>query len=168
MRLDNRPKALSVVFPDGEELNEGKDEALKQYLLFVSATKITQKRGGLKADEFVLQSDLMESASITPHPDRKDAAVVAFKERYKAEQFLGAAAREIPHIGKCELTWVPNSQLSGVAAVTVAGGVTAAGDLANIASAGEADVSMGEEQETGRGAADVNYDVADDDDRWLG
>ena len=36
MRLDNRPKALAVVFPNNEELDEGKDEALKQYLLFVS------------------------------------------------------------------------------------------------------------------------------------
>lgn len=38
MRLDNRPKALAVIFPNSEDFNEGKDEALKQYLLFVSSS----------------------------------------------------------------------------------------------------------------------------------
>ena len=40
MRLDNRPKAVAVVFPNSEELTEGKDEALKQYLLFVSVVPL--------------------------------------------------------------------------------------------------------------------------------
>lgn len=37
MRLDNRPKGVAVVFPDGEAMGPEKDEALKQYLLFVSS-----------------------------------------------------------------------------------------------------------------------------------
>lgn len=36
MRLDNRPKKVAVVFPNGEEMGPEKDEALRQYLLFVS------------------------------------------------------------------------------------------------------------------------------------
>ncbi|GAB7337002.1 hypothetical protein MBLNU457_g2417t2 [Dothideomycetes sp. NU457] len=143
MRLDNRPKALAVVFPNSEDFNEAKDEALKQYLLF---------------------SDLMESASISTHPDRKDAAIVAFKERYKAEQFLASAGREIPHIGKCELSWVPNNQLSGAAAATVAGNSTPASSTTETGFA-EPDMEMDDErQQLGRGG---EYDVADDDDRWM-
>lgn len=36
MRLDNRPRNVAVVFPSGEEMGPDKDEALRQYLLFVS------------------------------------------------------------------------------------------------------------------------------------
>lgn len=36
MRLDNRPRSVAVVFPSGEEMGPEKDEALRQYLLFVS------------------------------------------------------------------------------------------------------------------------------------
>jgi len=169
MRLDNRPKAVAVVFPNSEDFNEGKDEALKQYLLFVSGHQCMQVAPSIGTNQHFVQSDLMESASISAHPERGDAAVVAFKERYKAEQFLGAAGKEIPHIGKCELTWVPNSQLSGVAAATVAGAAGSAngGNGTNMEGSGGPDVHMGEEQHVGR-AVDVNYDVADDDDRWLG
>ena len=35
MRLDNRPRSVAIVFPNGEEMGPEKDEALKQYLLFV-------------------------------------------------------------------------------------------------------------------------------------
>ena len=35
MRLDNRPKSVAVVFPNNEEMSPEKDEALRQYLLFV-------------------------------------------------------------------------------------------------------------------------------------
>lgn len=107
----------------------------------------------------------MESASISTHPDRKDAAIVAFKERYKAEQFLATAAREIPHIGKCELSWVPNNQLSGAAAATVAGNVTPASSTTETGNFEQPDMDMDDErQQLGRGG---EYDVADDDDRWM-
>lgn len=36
MRLDNRPRSIAVVFANGEEMGSEKDEALRQYLLFVS------------------------------------------------------------------------------------------------------------------------------------
>ena len=160
MRLDNRPKALAVVFPNSEDFNEGKDEALKQYLLFVSHLLVNLSQSQTLTN---VQSDLMESASISTHPDRKDAAIVAFKERYKAEQFLLTAGKEIPHIGKCELNWVPNNQLSGTAAATVAGTpASSATDNSN----GEADMEMEDERQQ-RGRGDNDYDVADDDDRWI-
>jgi len=111
----------------------------------------------------------MESATITPNPERKDAAIVAFTERYRAEQFLAAASKEIPHIGKCEVTWVPNAQLSGVAAATVSSGPGAASgtDGSNAEALGNVDVRMVESHDGGRTAAEVDYDVADDDERWM-
>lgn len=41
MRLDNRPKTVAVVFPSGKEMDAETDEALKQYLLFVSSIPTT-------------------------------------------------------------------------------------------------------------------------------
>jgi uncharacterized protein (DUF1330 family) len=35
-RLDNRPRTVAVVFPDNSQMDSTKDEALRQYLLFVS------------------------------------------------------------------------------------------------------------------------------------
>jgi len=40
MRLDNRPKTIAVVFPNNEEMGPDKDEALRQYLLFVSCVPV--------------------------------------------------------------------------------------------------------------------------------
>lgn len=113
---------------------------------------------------FIAQSDLMESAEITPHADRKDAAVVKFTERYKAEQFY-VQARNIPHIGKVELSWVPNVQTGSVPVtpISAAMDVTMGEKVENEAN----DVKMDDGNDNG-GRAEVDYDVADDDDRWLG
>lgn len=112
---------------------------------------------------------MMETADVAPHPDRKDAALLSFKERYLAEKFLGQA-KEIPHIGNVELSWAANpnpptfstpTALTG--ATTSAFGTTALGN----GSAGGGDIKMEEAGgDVGRGA-EVDYDVADDDDRWL-
>ena len=102
----------------------------------------------------------MESAQIASHTDRKDAAVVAFTERYKAEQFY-AQARDIPHIGKVELSWVANAP----SAVTTAANPVPGSNGAQYTESGDKDVRMGDGQDGARG--DIDYDVADDDDRWL-
>lgn len=102
----------------------------------------------------------MESATVTTHPDRKDAALLAFKERYLAEKFIGQA-KDIPHIGKVELSWVANS--NNTPAVPTPTAFTAGG---NGVGGGSGDVKMDEAADMGpRG--EVDYDVADDDDRWL-
>ncbi|KAL2352546.1 CCCH zinc finger and RRM domain-containing protein [Cryomyces antarcticus] len=129
-KLDNRPKKVAVVFPGGEEFEASKDEALRQYLLFSN----------------------LESDTIDPHPDRKDAAVVAFTERYMAETFI-ASAKDIPHIGKVELSWVTTPlPLITPAPVQQGDGDVAMGDGSNVA---------------GEKGLDVDYDVADDEDRWM-
>lgn len=94
----------------------------------------------------------MDAATITAHPDRKDAAYIAFDQRYRAESFLGAAAADIPHVGKCELSWAPNS----VVAIDTSSKDEAMAD-ATLDSAGSRQAQRG----------DPDYDVADDDARWL-
>ena len=59
MRLDNRPKTVCVAFENGQY--EDHDEALRQYLMLNS----------------------MDTASLSKHPDRDNAALVAFPQRYE-------------------------------------------------------------------------------------
>lgn len=102
--------------------------------------------------------DMMETANVSPHPDRKDAAVVAFQERYLAENFMNRA-KEIPHIGKVELAWAAAPVSSTPSSFTAASFGNGNGNGSAM------DTSMEEVIDAGR--ADVDYDVADDDDRWL-
>ena len=152
-RLDNRPRSIAVVFPNGEEMGPEKDEALRQYLLFVSLS-LVPLHGLARTVLTISQSDLMETTQITSHPSRSDAAVLAFAERFQAEKFIGHAT-EIPHIGKVELTWMPNAAPAPVA-------MQPAADSSK-------DVNMDESQDLGppRPVAEMDYDVADDDDSWL-
>lgn len=75
-----------------------------------------------------------------------------------AEKFL-AQAKDIPHIGNVELSWAatPSHAPSTLAASS---DTIAAAALNN-----GTDVKMDEAPETTK--AEVDYDVADDDDRWL-
>ena len=86
-RLDNRPRTVAIVFPSGTY--DQHDEALRQYLLL---------------------SNNLEHAELSKHPERSDAALLAFEERYRAENFMAAAGASsgIPHIGQVELSWQPN------------------------------------------------------------
>ncbi|CZT19010.1 uncharacterized protein RCC_04855 [Ramularia collo-cygni] len=83
MRLDNRPKAVSVTFSEGGY--EDHDEALRQWLLFNSG----------------------ESTILSKHPDKQNAALIEFAERYRAENFMAAASTpDFPLAGKMEeLVW---------------------------------------------------------------
>lgn len=101
----------------------------------------------------------MESAEVSAHPERKDAALLSFKERYLAEKFIGQA-NDIPHIGKVELSWVANSNVPAQTPISATPGSSALGN-----GNGEKDVSMDDAQDSGR--AELDYDVGDDDDRWL-
>ncbi|KEQ71197.1 hypothetical protein M436DRAFT_13914, partial [Aureobasidium namibiae CBS 147.97] len=133
-RLDNRPRTIAVIFPDNAQLDTAKDEALRQYLLF---------------------SDLMESTQISPHPSRSDAAMLAFSERYQAEKFLNHGS-DIPHLGKVELSWMANPAPTTPATATFT------------PTEASKDINMDEAQDAGQQrpqapAAEMDYDVADDD-----
>lgn len=121
MRLDNRPKAVSVSF--GEGGYEDHDEALRQWLLFNSG----------------------ESTTLTKHPDKQNAALVEFDQRYLAENFMAAAsASEFPLAGKIEeLVWYK---------------AAAAGDT----DMPDVKVEVKEEEVPAR----EDVDDRDDDDRW--
>ncbi|KAF2136309.1 uncharacterized protein K452DRAFT_313285 [Aplosporella prunicola CBS 121167] len=140
-RLDNRPRRIVVSLPgeDGEWTTD-KDEALRSYLF-----------------------NNFEFESVEPHEEHKNAQIVAFKERYVAENFI-TQSTNIPTVGKVDLSWAPNPPLPLPS--TAAPGSDAAHK------AGDADVSMGDSttapSETKHGeAADMEYDVADDDERWM-
>lgn len=153
-RLDNRPRTVAVVFANNEEMSPQKDEALRQYLLFVSHdSRLDVSRQHTNYS----QSDLMEATQISQHPSRSDAAMLAFNERYQAEKFLNHGT-DIPHIGKVELSWMANPAPSTPVAVAQSGTETSK------------DVNMDEPQQDfapPRPAAEMDYDVADDDDNWL-
>ncbi|PSK36159.1 hypothetical protein B9Z65_5974 [Elsinoe australis] len=168
-RLDNRPRGFTVSFEGGKKYDE-MHEGLNQYLLF---------------------SDQIQSAKVSKHLTKDDVALVMFAERYKAEMFLGAvqtAKNELPHVGKVEIAWVPNAEVpaesfpdggqagtSGESSVvgTWSGNASAGGDDAMEDVGGEQGEANGDgngesaAHESGQGPMEMNYDVADDDDRWL-
>ncbi|OCK82362.1 hypothetical protein K432DRAFT_472427 [Lepidopterella palustris CBS 459.81] len=136
-RLDNRPKRVAI---GGVEAGTAKDEALRQYLF-----------------------NNFEFDSIEPHPDRKDAQVVTFGERYIAESFI-ATATNIPNVGKVELSWVQNAP--GVTASTTAS-ATIKRDQPSVDNDVKMDEHANGSTDNGGRGGDVDYDVADDEDRWM-
>lgn len=131
-RLDNRPRTVSIVFPNGTY--DQHDEALRQYLLL---------------------SNNLEHAELSKHPERSDAALLAFEERYRAENFMTAAGASsgIPHIGQVDLSWQPNPPIT----------------ISNGASGTEAqeDYKMDVSEPAAPAVESMDaFDVADDDDRW--
>ncbi|KAJ9636700.1 hypothetical protein H2199_007694 [Coniosporium tulheliwenetii] len=97
-----------------------------------------------------------------PHPDRPATLVVAFKERYLAEDFINNTT-SIPKIGKPDLSWVPNPPLPPVSSSTLNAAATAFTPQGS-----DQDVAMGEGANGNHGGGgDVDYDVADDEDRWM-
>ena len=101
----------------------------------------------------------MEFTHISPHPSRSDAAMLAFSERYQAEKFLNHGS-DIPHLGKVELSWMANPAPTTPATATFT------------PTEASKDINMDEAQDAGQQrpqapAAEMDYDVADDDDNWL-
>ncbi|TKA83969.1 hypothetical protein B0A55_00210 [Friedmanniomyces simplex] len=97
MSLDNRPKIVAVTFTDGQY----QEETLRQYLMF----------NGL------------ETAILTKHPERDDAALVAFQQRFEAENFMAAAvydgplaASDLPkQLGRTVLAWYKGNEATSSA-----------------------------------------------------
>jgi hypothetical protein len=83
--------------------------------------------------------------------------MLAFSERYQAEKFLNHGS-DIPHLGKVELSWMANP-------------VTAPSTpVVSTQAEASKDINMDEPQDAGNQrpqAAEMDYDVADDDDNWL-
>jgi len=99
-----------------------------------------------------------EFEAIEPHPDRPDSQTITFKDRSTAESFM-YGSKDIPSVGKVELTWF-NTPLPTVS-LPVKQDLTANGDLER-SSIG----AVGDAMDKGA-AAEVDYDVAEDDDRWM-
>ena len=121
--------------------------------------------------------------AIEPHSENPNTQIVTFKDRRTAEKFM-FGSKDIPGVGKVELAWV-NGPLPSVASSAVksehdsdgkmkiegnggTGGKT--GDNAKVKEEGDGDGDGAK----GNGhvivpeaAADVDYDVAEDDDRWM-
>ncbi|KAL9104029.1 MAG: hypothetical protein Q9163_000968 [Psora crenata] len=96
-----------------------------------------------------------EFEAIDSHPEKPDTLIITFKERKTAEVFL-YGPKEIPSIGKVEFGWynapVNNptkpASMSGNGTVDMSGG------------------GAGEDHEAEKGPVEVDYDVAEEDDRW--
>ena len=134
-RLDNRPRTISIGFPSGTY--DEHDEALRQYLLL---------------------SNNLDYATLTRHPDRNDAALLVFEERYRAENFMAGAQSGIPHVGAVSLAWQANAPIA----------VPANGSNGHAVKAEvkDDDTNMDFSEPAGYGEVAAGFDVADDDDRW--
>ncbi|KAL8708868.1 MAG: hypothetical protein Q9220_006324 [cf. Caloplaca sp. 1 TL-2023] len=130
--LDNRTKKISI---SGADLSGNKDEALRQHLFAIG-----------------------EFEAIEPHADKPDTQIVTFKDRKTAEKFM-YGTKDIPSVGKVELTWI-NTPLPPASTATKVND----GDDTTMGNA----KSNGDRQATMTEAAEVlDYDVAEEDDRWM-
>ncbi|KAM3423241.1 hypothetical protein BST61_g689 [Cercospora zeina] len=127
-RLDNRPKTVLVAFKDGTY--DTHEETLRSWLLFNAA----------------------ETASLSRHDDKQNAALITFEERYQANIFMATIRNpNFPLYGQIELSWHAGPILSNDSHDTD----TKIEDLSSNADAQREDPSNVED-----------YDVAHEDDRW--
>ncbi|KAL9130545.1 MAG: hypothetical protein Q9217_001313, partial [Psora testacea] len=95
-----------------------------------------------------------EFEAIDTHPEKPDTQIITFKERNTAESFV-YGPKDIPSVGKLAVSWYnAPSNSTKLAATTENGDV----DMGGVTTAGD----HGPE----KGLAEVDYDVAEDDDRW--
>lgn len=153
-RLDFRPRRVVVKIGDGEEeWTSERDEALRSHLF-----------------------NNFEFDNIDTYPEGgKNAMVIAFKERYIAENFI-AQSQDIPSIGKVQLSWAPNlpnanSKPASVTDNSAPGSPSAMTGVEDTGmGGGGADTSAGAVSAGGAGAVGAGgeeFDVADDEDRWM-
>ncbi|KAI9874638.1 MAG: hypothetical protein M1830_009530 [Pleopsidium flavum] len=95
-----------------------------------------------------------EFENIEANPDRPDSQVITFKDRFTAEKFMYGST-EIPSVGKVEFSWI-NMPLPPVTVTPKQ-------------QDGDTNMTEGDGAAVAEGArtADVDYDVAEDDDRWM-
>lgn len=81
--------------------------------------------------------------------------MISFKDRFTAEQFM-YGTKDIPGVGKLELSWVNTpSQLNRLNNQKQVDGDTGMRDAA------------ADGDNSDKAAAEVDYDVAEEDDRWM-
>lgn len=97
-----------------------------------------------------------EYEAIEQHAEKPDIQIVTFKDRKTAERFM-YGTKNIPSVGKVELAWVNTPP-------PVRPATKQEGD--DDAVMGNADTNGGQPSTTAE-AAEVDYDVAEEDDRWL-
>ena len=91
--------------------------------------------------------------------DARDAMTVSFKDRFTAEKFM-YGGKAIPGVGKVELAWV-STPLPPVRTEQIdANGDTDMG-LPNATTEGNG------ARDSGHQTAEVDYDVAEEDERWM-
>lgn len=156
--LDNRTKKVGVA---GIIFDLDKDESLRQYLL-VSLSRFPYTCG-VFTEELTSKQGIGEFEAIDSPPDRADLLIITFKDRFTAERFLHGP-KDIPGVGHVELNWVNNNTTSPPTGPS--------GSLPSYqGSNAKADVAMerieAEDSGADRGAGEVDYDVAEEDDRWM-
>lgn len=144
--LDNRTKKVGV---SGVEFNGDRDEALRQYLFAIG-----------------------EFEAIESSAEKPDTQIITFKDRYTAERFM-YGTKNIPSVGTVELAWV-NTPLPPVMRQNVEKGGDADGDAMMVGNVrNDGSVGGGGEQQqhgmvtTAEANVEVDYDVAEEDDRWM-
>lgn len=108
-----------------------------------------------------------EFEAIESPADRTDFQIITFKDRFTAERFLHGP-KDVPGVGQVDLSWVNNSSSSSSAVATgVSGSLPPFQGGAK--SEGETGMDRMEADDSGldRGAGEVDYDVAEEDDRWM-
>ncbi|KAL8653570.1 MAG: hypothetical protein Q9210_002009 [Variospora velana] len=138
--LDNRTRKVGV---SGAESTAEKDEALRQHLF----RRVAWQAVG-------------EFEAIEPHAEKPDTQIVTFKDRKTAERFM-YGGKNIPGVGAVELAWV-NSPLPPAKAM-----VTVKGDADGDATMGDSGNANGGTHASGVENVEVDYDVAEEDDRWM-
>ncbi|KAL8742833.1 MAG: hypothetical protein Q9184_008187, partial [Pyrenodesmia sp. 2 TL-2023] len=154
--LDNRPKKVSV---SGVELSGDKDEALRQHL-FVGYPKRCSWDSLMRHLQVVGEFEAIE-----PHGEKSDTQIVTFKDRKTAEKFM-YGTKNIPNVGMVELAWVntPLPPVKPTASMDVDGDAT----MSNSNTNGESVKRRGGDgHTTAPEAVEVDYDVAEEDDRWM-
>jgi hypothetical protein len=146
MRLDNRPKTVCVSFTEGSY--DDHEEALRSWMLFNSPES---------------------SATISRNPEKSDAALVAFDQRYLGESFMAAAAAaDFPLAGKIELSWYKSPEgLSGHqnGDVKMEDGMDVAAD-AKMVPENTAGTNGANHHDQATTEARYDVDDRDDEDRW--
>ncbi|KZF23450.1 hypothetical protein L228DRAFT_260275 [Xylona heveae TC161] len=99
-----------------------------------------------------------EFEHIEHSPEKPNSQVITFKDRATAEKFLYTSS-DIPGVGKVELSWV-NTPLPPV---SLPPKQPEQPSQDNDAQMGDGDATAADSARH----ADVDYDVADDDDRWM-
>lgn len=128
-----------------------------------------------------MTQNVPDVASTEQHPRQPNTLIITFGERYQAEsvsslhilhlfspadneQFIDTA-HQISDVGKLEMEWVPNDAFDGVKNEDAeGGGHDSDGDSSATVKEEERDEST---EEPSRDAADVDMDVAEDEDQWL-